>query len=101
MTLTLREWPMTTETFSTNSAPSVHQDTSCEICGKLNKCRVCWNNDYLEAHTCRWCNRLNADGEGHEALHGHFCGTSADSVCAYLFYEWLDAQMRSHMGGKL
>lgn len=85
-------------TLHTSTAPIRRADSSCGLCGKLNQCRTCWNNDWLDAHTCRWCNKLNEDGEGHEAPHGHFCGTSTDSICKHLFYEWLAQRMWSHMG---
>lgn len=80
---------------TTSSPPASafgHQaGSSCGLCGKINQCRTCRDNDWKHAHSCPWCSRLNGDQGGHEVAGiGIFCGEAGDSICYHLYMELID-----------
>lgn len=54
-------------------------------------CPSCEHNRWIDSQTCRWCSALHLRSEeGHLVAEiGRFCGNPTDSVCRWLFMEYL------------
>lgn len=71
--------------------PTVLRVTYCVSPSTCKRpCDPCRHNRWVDLHTCRWCDKLHTSGEpSHDGVHGHFCGSRGDSLCEWLFMEWL------------
>lgn len=66
-----------------------------ESCKTL--CKECRHNMRVDALTCRWCSAYHGNEDGppppnFDSVNGHFCGTEGNSICEYLFMEWVNGR---------